>query len=200
MAKRKINPNRIPIAADSFDIQKLALECTNSMVLEGWALVLGAFADFSEATTESLIGLWNSVNAYSSTVHKYADIEEELKKIEQIAGIKVPFERIPAGNIKTQGDLDRFVRKTRKYALYAAFAIIASPIIHQKILCEEDIALLFRKAYSMGEEVSLGKNGRVSMDEILETLEEEFRIRLYVENGQAKLLELTESEPQRKEA
>lgn len=185
MAKKKTNPKKIPIAADSFDPKQIIFDATNRMVLRGWGLVLGALADFKGTTTESLLRLWDAVNAYSSSIHDYDDVEDELKRIEKIADISIPFERVFFSHIKTQGDLDRFIRKTYQNALYSAFAIMANPIIEEKLLCEDDIAHVFRKAYDLEEEIN---EGRIAFEDIQDMLKEEYDLQLYAdEHGQAVL-------------
>ena len=170
------------------------MEATDSMVLRAWALVLGALADFSETTTESLVHLWHAVNKYSSTIHTYDDVEEELARIEKICGLKMPYEKLQTKNIKTKGDLERFRRRAQKNALYSAFALIANPIINEKMLSEEMIVKVFRKAYSMDEELTLGKQGRLSLEDLQEMLLDEMGIRLFASNGQIALEEINSTD------
>ena len=185
MAKKKLNPNRIPISADSYNIQEIVNKATASNVLRGWGLVLGALANFEDTTTDKLLDLWREVNRYSTTIHNYNDVAKELKIIEEIAKIKIPFEQIKASHIRTQGDLDKFIRKTNQNALYAAMAIIADPIIKQKMFSDEDTALVFRKAYELEEEIG---EGRISFEDIVSMLEDEYGLILCVnEHGQAVL-------------
>ena len=188
MAKKKTNPNKIPISPDSFDINEITEDATNTMVLRGWALVLGALANFGETTTENLFHLWKEVNAYSTSIKGYSDVADSLKYIEKIAGISIPFERVYAGNIKTQGDLDKFKRRTYQNALYSAFAIIAEPIIAQKLVCEEDIPLIFQKAYDLDDDII---RGRITLEDIQDMLRDEYSIDLYDEGGRVQLRRLS---------
>ena len=191
MGKKKTNPNKIPIAADSYDIEQITIDATNNNVMKGWALVFGAFASLNSTTTEGLVDLWEKANSYSTTIQDYDDVADSLKYIEKIAEITIPFEQISTANIKTKGDLDKFIRRANQNALYAAFAIIAEPIIQEKMLPEETISALFRKAYDLEQEIV---QKRISLQDILEMLEDEYFIRLMEGENKVKLCRMDDAD------
>lgn len=178
--KKKTNPNKIPIDPKSLDVTQITNEATSSMVLRGWALVLGALANFSETTPESLTYIWRTANAYSSKISDYHDISEELKYIEKAIGFSMPYERISMANIKTQGDLDKVTRKIHKNALYSAFILIAHPIVQEKLFNEDDVRKIFQKAYSLDDDIL---RRRIKLSDIQEMLADEYGIVLYDDNG-----------------
>ncbi len=187
MAKKKTNPNKIPIAADSYDIEQITIDATNRNVLKGWTLIFGAFASLNSTTTEGLVDLWEKTNTYSTTILSYDDVADSLKYIEKIADIRIPFEQISTANIKTKGDLDKFIKRANQNALYAAFAIIAEPIIKEKMLPKETISALFSKAYDLEQEI-LQK--RITLQDILDMLEDEYSICLTEWNNKVKLIRM----------
>jgi len=200
MAKKKVNPNRIPIAANSIDIQQIVNDASDKMVLQAWALILGALADFSDTTTDSLLHLWNTINSFQITICTHDEIAAEIKKIEDLTGLKIPFKQVTSIDIKTQGDLERCKRKAEQNALYSSLGLIACPIMAQKLLPEDVFIRVFRKVFSLDEEISLGKNGRVSLDDILEILKDEYSLILFESDGHTILRRLNDSPAQNSES
>lgn len=183
MSKKKTNPNKIPISPGSVDTQQIILDATLAMTMRGWALVFGAMANRWDSTSEDMVHLWDAVNAYSSTVKSYKDVSEELKKVEAISGLSMPYKSISSANIKTQGDLDKYKRKIYDNALYSAFVLIAEPIFKENLMPEEDIARLFQKAYSLDEDLRRNDPDRITIEDLQGVLWDEYGLCLYEDNG-----------------
>ena len=184
MGRKKTNPNKIPLAKKTFDAEELVAEITDKTVLKGWALFLGALADFKGTSSQSISHLWNNVYAYTASVSAETSIADSLAYIEKITGLSMPYQELSTGKIKTKGDLDRFIRRANRNALHTFFSIIAEPIVNKHLLSEEDIPLAFRKAYALDDEVA---QGYITIRDLLDILEEEYCICLTEIDGQVEL-------------
>ena len=188
MGRKKTNPHKVPLAQKTFDAEKMVIDITNKNVSKGWALFLGALAHFRWTTSESMKRLWDDVYTYT-VPNSNNSIAKSLKYLEKITGIPTPYQEISTENIRTQGDLDKFIKRANQNALYTFFSIIAEPIVNKKLLKEEDIPLVFRKAYALEDEIT---QGYITIQDLLDMLEDEYAICLKEVNGQVELQYLEE--------
>ena len=91
---KKVNPNRVPVSKNAFDVKQIMTEATEDMVLRAWALVLCAMSDYYETTTDDMACLWHDVNEYSKTIKNYADVQGELQETDRVLGRTLPWEQI----------------------------------------------------------------------------------------------------------
>ena len=184
MSKKKTNPNKIRIAENSFDSQKIIADLVGEMVLRAWLLVLGALADFAETTPKSIEALWTEVNAFADIIHDSNHVSKSIKHLKKITGVSIPYEQLSTKQIKTKGDLDKFTRHANERALYIALATISGAIAEKTLLCEENSSLVFRKAFALNDEVI---ENRISLLDIQNMLEDEYSVCMYQVNGLMKL-------------
>lgn len=183
--KKKVNPNKIPLDTSKLDVQALTLETTNKMVLRAWAVILGSIMDFQDVDQERLLSLWKAINTFSTNIHKFKDVEASLKKLERIAGIEMPYTQVSFSQVRTQGDLKRFIRKSEQNAMYSAYTIIIEPMIQDALFSEDDIRLIIKKATSMNEEIDTGD---LTVADIQEALLDEFDLLLTDSDSGVKLV------------
>lgn len=173
--KKKTNPGKVRVDAASIDFRELTKKASTGMVFSSWAVFLAALAGFKDTTQEQLLRLWDEVNAYSSSIHTYEDVADELKEIERIAGVHMPYETISTTGIRTQADVKRFQRKVERNATFSAYALIAGPILRLALYDEPMIQRLFQKAYDLDEEL---QEKRIKISDIQQMLVDEFGLLL----------------------
>lgn len=173
-AKKKTNPNKIPISPKDYEIEQIKLDATRGMGLQVWAAFLAALTSFSETTTDSLLDFFSTVNDSTTTIGNFDDTQEWLSKIEEFSGETLPLKRVNL-DIKTKGDLDRFQNCLRRNAQAATFAIILEPTIREHILEEETLKIVIKKVINMIEEIDAGE---ISVQDIQEMLQDEYGLYL----------------------
>lgn len=174
MAKKKINPNKIPVCASDYDLEQMKLDATRDMSLQIWAVFLLALSGFSEMTSDSLFELYDKVSNATTTIADFDSTQKCLLDIRKLAGVTMELKRVKM-DIHTQGDLDRLQNRLRKNSQAASFAIILDPLITQELMPEEDTIALIRKVVSLNEEI---EEGRITVEDIQEMLREEYHLEL----------------------
>lgn len=185
--KKKINPNKVPITNRTIDTKNLSGQISDRITLLAWAEILGALADFPYVTQEGIWDLWHNTNRAAGMVHHHTDIESWIEKLEELAGIHLPYTTVSSAGIHTQGELKRFVRKTERNALSSAYAIIARPLIEKELLPLQDIQRVFQKADTLNKEID---EKRISIKDIQLVLEEELKLQLVITSNGVKLMKL----------
>ena len=175
MAKKKTNPHNKPIDPKMVDIDELMRQATDDNVLHGWLLFFGSLSYYYDTTTERILRIWEMVNQYSSTFARQKDIDRDLKLVDEILGVSMPYPHI-VPDIKTEGQLKSFKRKLQKNALYAAFSLIAYPMIVQEVLPVDIIKEVFKRAYELLDEII---ERRISYRDLQEVLVDEYGILLH---------------------
>lgn len=94
--------------------------------------------------------------------------------------------------IHTEGDLTHFIRTTTANAVSAAFAIIAEPMIREKILPLEELRIVLQRAAAMNEEIA---DGEISVQDIQQMLLDEYDLKLIDASGQCSLTAVENAEP-----
>lgn len=187
MKKKKVNPNKMPLGNQTIDTKNISGQISDRITLLAWAEVLGALADFPYTTQEEIWDLWHNTNKAAGVVHRHTDVEIWIEKLESLAGIHLPYAKVSSANIYTQGDLNRFIRKTERNALSSAYAIIARPLVERELLPLQDIQKIFQKAVAFNSEI---EEKRISVKDIQEMLEEELRLQLAITSTGVKLAKL----------
>lgn len=171
MGKKKTNPNKKPIAADTFDIDQTLREAANRMSLHAWILFFGAMADFRSTTAENLITLWDQINAFENRTKDLDGIARIIEQLEKATGRSIPYVPIAKIPIKNQGDIKKFKRRAELSAYYSATALIAETVMQNKLLSEEDFRQVISKVFSLHEEIV---EGFISIMDIQSVLEDEY--------------------------
>ena len=94
--------------------------------------------------------------------------------------------------IHTEGDLTHFIRTTTANAVSAAFAIIAEPMIREKILPSEELRIVLQRAAAMNEEIA---DGEISVQDIQQMLLDEYGLKLIDVGGQCFLVVVENAGP-----
>lgn len=183
--RKKVNPNNQPLANPDIDARSIAEKISDRITLLAWAEVLGALADFSYTTQEGLWDLWLNANRAAGAIHGPDGIAAWIAKLEELAGIHLPYVTVSSAKIHTQGDLKRFIRKTERNALSTAYAIIARPIIERELLPLQEVQKVFRKADSLNAEIN---EKRITVADLQDVLKEEMGLQLVIRETGVKLM------------
>ena len=191
MKKRKKNPNRIPLPRTDIDVRQLTGEIAEEIVMLAWLEVLGALADFQDMSQERIWKLWKDINRTAGKAHLSTDVEQWIHEVEEVAGIHLPYSKLNSATISTQGELNRYKRKTEQNALTSAYAIIAHPILEEELLSKEETGRLFRKAHGLNQEL---EEKRICKTDIIGILKEELSLTLEIEESGIKLVRIKTGE------
>ena len=183
MKRKKTNPNRIPISPKNYDLEKLKQQATNGKVLQTGAVLLAALSNLGGMTTERLLNIWQQIDQAPTQIYTFAETEKELVKIRELTGVSLSLQRSSSG-IHTEGDLAHFIRTTTANAVSAAFAIIAEPMIREKILPSEELRIVLQRAAAMNEEIA---DGEISVQDIQQILLNEYSLKVINVSGQCSL-------------
>lgn len=191
MKRKKTNPNRIPINPKNYDLEKIKKQAANGKVLQTWAVLLAALSNFGGMTAEKLLDIWQQIDQASTQIYTFAETEQELVKIRELTGVSLSLQR-SSSVIRTEGDLTHFIRTTAANAVSAAFAIIAEPMIREKILPLEELRIVLQRAAAMNEEIA---DGEISVQDIQQMLLDEYGLKLVDADGQCSLVAAENTEP-----
>ena len=191
MKRKKINPNRIPISPKNYDLEEIKKQATNGKVLQTWAVLLAALSNLEGMTTEKLLDIWQQIDQAPTQIYTFAETEQELVKIRELTGVSLSLQRSSSG-IHTEGDSAHFIRTTTANAVSAAFAIIAEPMIREKILPSEELRIVLQRAAAMNEEIA---DGEISVQDIQQMLLDEYGLKLVDADGQCSLVAVENTEP-----
>ena len=182
--KKKVNPNKIPLLNCKPDFHKISEIASDKATLIAWAEVLGALADFPNMCTEKMQQLWADTNKAAVRVHHQKDVELWIPKIEEIAGIRLPYTVASLSDVHTKGELNRAMRKIERKALVFAYAIIGQQFVEKELLPLEDVGRVFQKADSLDKEIA---DQRITINDLLEMLRDEYGLELATSNVGVKL-------------
>ena len=191
MVKKKVNPNKIPLSDGKLDVSKISEAATDKATLIAWAEILGALADFPEMCAEKLQQLWMDTNKAAGRVHRQEDVIFWVSEIEEIAGIELSYTVVSLADVHTKGELNRAVRKIERKALVFAYSIIGRQFVEKELLSLEDIGRVFQKADSLDKEIT---DGRITLNDLLEMLRDEFELVLATSNTGVKLVRCIQEE------
>lgn len=171
MAKKKPNPNKIPVNIDAAVLNQIKLEATNDMVLRAWALILAALSGFYDTKASEMQDVWHVVNLAPTKIRSYQDVKRQLDTILEKTGVQIPIHPVENTAIHTQGELTRYVRKTYRYAMSSALAILFEPIMIAKMYPDEKVGRILQKVLDLDDEI---EEERISLQDILEMLLDEY--------------------------
>lgn len=185
--KKKVNSNNIPISIEKNEIMCLVMRSTEEMTFRAWLLVLGAYADFPEASQKQMLDLWEKANHRAGSVHTQDDMRPQVIRMMEEVGITLPYRSLSTDGIRTLGDLERFIRRAERNGLYSSFALVVEPLVAFETLPEATLMRLFRKAWSLNDEL---KTDRITLQDLQGVLEDEYKLRLEYANGKMTMHEL----------
>ena len=188
--KKKINPNKIPVSANDYNITEMEAAATQAMALQVWAVFLAALSGFTETTTDLLLDVFSAVNDSTITITDFDKTQKWLSEIQEFSGKTLPLKKVNL-NIKTQGDLNRLQNCLLENAKAATFAIILEPIIHQHMLDDDSIKTVIHKAIAMLEELA---DKQISLGDIQDMLVDEYGLQLQTVNHQVRLRQICETD------
>ena len=191
MVKKKVNPNKIPLSDGKHNDNKITEAATDKSTLIAWAEILGALADFSEMRTEKLQQLWTDTNKAAGRTHRQEDVEHWVSKIEEIAEIELPYTGASLADVHTKGELNRAIRKIERKSLVFAYSIIGQQFVEKELLPLKDVGRVFQKADSLDKEIT---DGRITLNDLLEMLRDEFGLVLATSNTGVKLVRYIQEE------
>lgn len=191
MKRKKTNPNRIPISPKNYDLEEIKKQAANGKVLQTWAVLLAALSNLGGMTTGKLLDIWQQIDQAPTQIYTFAETEQELVKIRELTGVSLSLQR-SSSVIRTEGDLTHFIRTTAANAVSAAFAIIAEPMIREKILPLEELRIVLQRAAAMNEEIA---DGEISVQDIQQMLLDEYGLKLIDVGGQCFLVVVENAEP-----
>ena len=88
--------------------------------------------------------------------------------------------------------MTHFIRTITTIAVSAAFAIIAEPMIREKIIPPEELRIVLQRAAAMNEEIA---DGEISVQDIQQMLLDEYGLKLIDAGGQCSLVAVENAEP-----
>ena len=183
MSRKKVNPNRVPVGPGDYNLEQIKNQAANGKVLQTWAVLLAALSNLGGMTTGKLLDIWQQIDQAPTQIHTFEETEQELVKIRELTGVSLSLQRSSSA-IHTKGDLTHFIRTTTANAVSAAFAIIAEPMIQEKILPPEELRIVFQRAAAMNEEIA---DGEISVQDIQQMLLDEYGLKLIDVGGQCSL-------------
>lgn len=142
-------------------------------------------------TTGKLLDIWQQIDQAPTQIYTFAETEQELVKIRELTGVSLSLQR-SSSVIRTEGDLTHFIRTTAANAVSAAFAIIAEPMIREKIIPPEELRIVLQRAAAMNEEIA---DGEISVQDIQQMLLDEYGLKLIDAGGQCSLVAVENAEP-----
>ena len=188
--KKKKNPNKQPVSYRSVDVKQITENAISTMTVASWTCIIGGLLDFPEINSQTIIQLWNDVNQFSRCVGDENGrplSETKMREVEQKIGLQ-PITPFDPRNIRTDGDLQRFIRRTSDQTLRAGFILIVKPLIDAGY-SEEFLHTLTNKAYGIYDAVN---RHEMEYHEINEALYDEQGLVLYYEDNS---IYLTQAHP-----
>ena len=191
MSRKKVNPNRGPVGPGDYNLEQIKNQAANGKVLQTWAVLLAALSNLGGMTTGKLLDIWQQIDQAPTQIHTFEETEQELVKIRELTGVSLSLQRSSSA-IHTKGDLTHFIRTATANAVSAAFAIIAEPMIREKIIPPEELRIVLQRAAAMNEEIA---DGEISVQDIQQMLLDEYGLKLVDADGQCSLVAAENTEP-----
>lgn len=141
MAKKKrVNPHRIPISMKNVDKAAIINDASYANLYFGWLLVLHAMLEQEAKTPEEIGKLWDAADR--------ACVEEglkqrEIRKAEEIMGLREPYPNLNTYRIKSEVELRTFRERARKNAIFLALCSICLGLDGGGLLDREQLRHIF---------------------------------------------------------
>lgn len=179
MSRKKTNPHRIPANINDYNLEGMKFNATMSMVFQEWAIILTAIASFSGITAEHLQTYWAEINNATTQVNNFESTQKWLSKIQDLAGCTLPLRHVN-WCVRTKADIRNLQRRLLNNAQATAFAMLFEAMITHAMMKEEDLRTIIQKTVMMNEEID---EGRISVQDLVDMLEDEYSIKLEILDG-----------------
>lgn len=184
MARKKINPDRIPIRISETEARRIIDEESDRMLLCSWTVVLCALASRYDTTAESMISFCEAVNVKSSMLRTCDEVTACLARLENLTGKSFPFYTLSIDHIRSKGDVERLRRRAAVSAMHSMFALIADAVLTHDLMEETDLRFLFQKSHEIAKDFL---SGEISLQDLFWVLGEEYSLRLFAQGGRVVL-------------
>ena len=119
MAKKKINPRRIPLSKAAVDKDKIVEEAMKDDMYHAWLLVATALVDLEYAQPSEIQILCDKVNLFA----KKEATNDAMERADKLMGIG-PKPKLNIERVKSPIELEKFKKKVKQIALHTSLAVI----------------------------------------------------------------------------
>ena len=151
MAKKKLNPRRIPIAKREINTESIVEEAMKDDMAHAWLLVAGPLLNYIGA--DELAQTADTVNSY---IRNHSAGKEELERVSRLIETKKP--RVDPSYIHSAVDLEKFRRKVERIALHTGLCVVCLGLESTGRFSEEDLKRIFFSADLTLAEIESGVN------------------------------------------
>ena len=157
MARKKLNPKRIPIAKREINTEKIVEEAMKDDMAHAWLLVTGPLLSYI-----SIDELGEMADAVNRFIKKGSESgKNDLARISEIVQTKKP--RVDPSGIRSAVDLEKFRKKVERIALHTGLCVVCLGLESTGRFSNEDLKQIFFSADLTLAEIESGVN---SYDEI----------------------------------
>ena len=157
--KKKVNPHRIPLAKSEIDKDAILSEAMKDDMYHAWLLVVNAILEQERIPKSDIPALADTVNKYISSVSfHHKSKEDEMKRAEQLMGIRGMPENLNPDTIKSPIELARFKEKVSKVATHTALCVVCLGLEATGRFQAEDLRRLFFNVELTLAEIDSGLN------------------------------------------
>ena len=119
MAKKKLNPRRVPLAKSAIDKDRIIEEAMKDDMYHAWLLVATVLVDLEYAKPEEIQGLCDQVNLFS----KNEATKDAMDRADKLMGIGSK-PRLNIDRVTSPIELTKFKKKVERIALHTSLAVI----------------------------------------------------------------------------
>lgn len=160
---RRVNPHRIPISTGKFNKQAIIRAANRQDLYFGWLLVLHSMLDQGIKTPDEVKQMLDSLGEDQIRVKLMA---WEMRKAEELMGIKEPYPNLEFYDPKSEGDVIAFARKAAENAIHIALCSISLCLDTAELLNRDELRKTFSNVAITLAEIEGGCNSyeRISAD------------------------------------
>ena len=151
MAKKKLNPRRIPLAKREINTESIVEAAMKDDMAHAWLLVAGPLLNYISA--DELEKTADTVNDY---IRKHCAGKEELERISKLIETKKP--RVDPSYVRSAVDLEKFRRKVERIALHTGLCVICLGLESTGRFSNEELKRIFFSADLTLAEIDSGVN------------------------------------------
>lgn len=160
MAKKKLNPRRIPIAKREINTESIVEEAMKDDMAHAWLLVAGPLLNYIGA--DELAQTADTVNSY---IRNHSAGKEELERVSRLIETKKP--RVDPSYIHSAVDLEKFRRKVERIALHTGLCAICLGLESTNRFNREELKRIFFSADLTLAEIESGVNSYEEIEQEL---------------------------------
>ena len=148
MARKKLNPRRIPIAKREINTEKILDEAMKDDMAHAWLLVANYIS------SDELGQMADAVNRFIGRGSENGS--SELARVSALIETRKP--RVDPSGIRSAIDLERFRRKVERIALHTGLCVVCLGLESTGRFSEEDLKRIFFSADLTLAEIESGVN------------------------------------------